>query len=256
MFDESGDFRWGKFIGWMVGIGVLVLLLSETFVVIGSGERGVLTRMGKVTDRTYNEGLHAKVPFIEGVWKVSVRIQKEQVDASAASKDLQEVSSTIALNYHLQPDKVNWIFQNLGPEFKDRIIDPSIQESFKAVTAQYDAAQLLQERAIVKEKAKQNIMDRLVKENIVVDDLSIVNFNFSDEFNKAIEAKQVAQQNAEQAQYKLDASKKDAEAIQVQAEALKSNPELVNWEAVKKWDGKMPTYVGSNMLPFIGQINK
>lgn len=253
---QEPEINVNKIVVWSIIILLAIMALFQTIVIVGAGHRAVVTRLGKVTDRVMGEGMHAKIPFIEGVWKVEVRVQKEEVDTAAASKDMQEVRARLAVNYHLEPDKVQWIYQNLGIEFKDRIIDPAIQESFKAVAAQFDASQLLQERPKVKEVAKQILVDRLHKNHIIVDDLSIVNFDFSAEFNKAIEQKQVAQQQAEQAHYKLETSKKEAEAIKIQAEALNSNPELVQWEAVKKWDGKMPQYTGGNMIPFIGQINK
>lgn len=254
---EEPKTNWFKIILWSF-IGLVFLLgIWSSVTVISAGHRGVVTRMGKVTGRILGEGVHMIMPWeIEKTWIVEVRVQKEQVDAAAASQDLQEVKSTLALNYHLQTDEVQWIYQNLGTEYKSRIIDPSIQESFKAVTAQYPVADLLTKRPEVKEKARLILEERLHKNHIIVDDLSIVNFDFSSEFNKAIEQKQVAQQEAERAQYKLDAAKKDAEAIKVQGDALKANPELVNWEAVKKWNGKMPTYLGGSMMPFIGEINK
>ena len=261
---EEPKTSWFKIILWSF-IGLVILLgIWSSVTVISAGHRGVVTRFGEVTGRILDEGVHVILPWqIEKTWIVEVRVQKEQVDAAAASKDLQEVKSTIALNYHLQPDRVQWIYQNLGTDYKSRIIDPSIQESFKAVTAQFDASQLLQERPRVKEEARKILEERLHKNHIIVDDVSIVNFDFSTEFNTSIENKQVQSQNVQAAQFKLESARLDAEAMKVKAEAIAQNPNLIEYEAVlvqregvAKWNGILPTYVGSNMMPFIGQINK
>ena len=255
--NENKPVNWFKTILWSV-IGLFIILgIWSSVTVISAGHRGVVTRFGKVTGRILNEGVHLIAPWeIEKTWIVEVRVQKEQVDAAAASQDLQEVHSTLAVNYHLESTEVQWIYQNLGVEYKSRIIDPSIQESFKAVTAQYPVSDLLTKRPEVKEKAKLILEERLHKNHIIVDDVSIVNFDFSNEFNKSIEQKMVQQQNVQSAQFKLEAARLDAEAMRVQAEALQANPELVQWESVKvqkdmvaRWDGHLPTYLGQ-AFPF------
>jgi len=232
-------------------IGVVVLiflwLITGSVISVGAGQIGVVTQFGRVTGRELNPGLSAKLPWpIQSVEIFDTRVQKEQSEVDAASQDLQEVKSTIALNYHLERDKVSSIFQGVGPEFADRLIAPAVQESFKATTAQYTAADLLAKRPEVKDKARQQLVDRLEKYGIMVDDLSIVNFNFSDEFNKAIEQKQIAQQQAEQAQYHLEQAEKDAQAQEAQKESLTA--EILEKMAIDKWDGHMPQYVGSGSV--------
>ena len=228
-----------------------VILVLSSIRIVGAGHKGVVTRFGEIQNKALDEGIHLVLPFgIDRVWAPEVRIQKFEADADAASKDLQEVGATLAVNYRLVDDQVVDIFRNLGPFYRQRIIEPSIQESFKAVSAQFDAAELLQKRPEVKAQVLEIIKSRLEKHNIAVVDINIVNFNFSKEFDQAIEDKQVAQQEVERANFRLETAKKEAEAIKVQAEALAQNEKLVEWEAVKKWNGILPKVTGG-ATPFI-----
>lgn len=245
--------RLGYF-GWSFVIVVAFWLLTSTFVIVQAGEVGVVAQFGKVTGREMHPGMNLKAPWpLQSVWTADTRIQKEQTDAASASADLQEVKSTVALNYHLEPGKVGQIFQTIGTEYKSRVVDPAIQESFKASTAKFTAAELITKRPEVKDAARKILEERLHPQGIIVDDLSIVNFDFSDEFNKAIEAKQVAQQQAERAQYNLDQAAKDAQAQALQKTSL--SQELLTKMMIEKWDGKLPTYMGTNNV-FGLPINK
>src|SRR3990167_8964328 len=180
-----------------IGVGVLILfLILNPVVFVGTGERGVVTNFGAVQDKVLSEGINFRTPFVQKVIKLDVQVQKEQVSASAASKDLQNVSAKIALNFHLNPDKVNLLYQSVGTDYKSRIIDPAVQEAVKATTAKYTAEELVTKREQVKTEAKQLLSERLVKDHIVVNELSIVDFDFSSSFNAAIEAKVTAEQNA------------------------------------------------------------
>lgn len=224
-----------------VGLGVLVvvvLALISCFHVVSVGNVGIVTRVGTV-NREQGSGVLFTAPFpIESVTEMNVQIQKEQQDASAATHDLQAVTSTIAVNYHLTPDTAKKVFNDVGAEYKDRIISPIIQESVKAVTAQYDASDLIANRATVEGKLDTLLVTKLTDRGITVDSVSIVNFAFSDQFNQAIEQKQVAQQNAEKAQYDLQKAQLEAQAQEVQAKTL--TPEYLQLQAINKWDGKLP----------------
>lgn len=234
----------------IISIAVLVLavwLLLSMVVQIGTGRVGVVTRFGKVTGRELTEGLNFKLPSpVEKVWVVDTRIQKQEASAQAASADLQVISSTLAVNFHLDRTKVGAIYRTVGPQYEDRILAPAIQEVFKATTAKYTASQLLTERPQVKEDARKLLLDRLSTYGIILDDLSIVNFDFSPEFNRAIEQKQIAQQDAERAGYRLESARKEAEAQELQKSTLSS--ELLQKMAIEKWDGRMPQYVGSGSV--------
>ena len=244
-------------------------LILGSFFVVPAGHKGVIfNTFTGVKDKTYDEGLHFKLPFFEKAFKFEVRTRLFQDVASAASKDLQIVSTEVALNYHLNKDKVNDLFKNIGPEYEVRIIDPSIQEIVKATTAKHIAEELITKRPIVKEEIKANLKDRLAGYYITLDDLSITNFDFSDEFNKAIESKVTAEQNALreqnnlkvvefQAQQKIVQAKGEAEAIRIVNEELLKSPKYIDYLTIQKWDGKMPLALGSgSLLSITGQQNK
>lgn len=258
-----------KFIIWSVGIlvALFVAIIIAPFKIVGAGERGVVLKFGAVS-RTMREGLNWKMPIVEHVQILDVKTQKEEVDVQSASKDLQNVSARIALNFHLQADKVGDLWKSVGKEYKIRIIDPAIQESVKAATAKYTAEELITKRPIVKEEIKLSLSERLAKEFIVVDEVSIVNFDFSGSFNQAIEAKVTAEQQALAAKNKLEQvkfeaeqritqAKAEAEAIRIQAQAItqQGGEDYVNLKAVEKWDGKLPAQMIPNgALPFLNLL--
>lgn len=239
---------------------VLLILASASFQTVGAGQRGVVfSRFGGVQDRILGEGLRFKIPFIEFITSVDVRIQKAQTDSSASSKDLQVVSSTIAVNYHVDPDKVNTVYQEIGLFFKERVIDPSVQESVKAVSAQFTAEELITRRQEVSELIEMDLTVRLAKFNILVDGFNIVDFSFSKSFNDAIEAKQEAEQRALKASRDLDRIKIEAEQMIAKAKAEAESqrlqretisPIILQLRAIEKWDGHFPQVVGG-ALPFI-----
>jgi regulator of protease activity HflC (stomatin/prohibitin superfamily) len=219
-----------------------------------------------VQKTVFAEGLHFKIPLVQKVIKIDVRVQKSQVDAESVSKDLQDTHSIIAINYHAIPEMAGWIYQNLGTQFKERIIDPAVQEVVKAVTARYTAVELITQREKVRNEIKEFLKQRLVGYNIAVDDFSIINFKFSPQFSAAIESKQTAEQFALKAQrdlerIKIEAEQKVAQAT-AEAEALrlqKANisPDLIklrqieaSMKAIEKWDGHLPQ-VTSGAVPFI-----
>ena len=249
---------------YKIAIGIIVfIIILGTFGTVGAGERGVLLQFGAVQDKVFGEGLYLKIPFIQKVVKIDVKIQKDEVPASASSKDLQVVTSKIALNYHLDPESVNKIWQEVGENYNTRIIAPSIQEGVKAVTAKFTAEELITKREEVKEQIKANLTNRLFERSIIVDEFNIIDFEFSPAFNEAIEAKVKAEQLKLKAERDLErikiekeqmiaAAQGKAEAIRIEAQALKQNPQVVELRWVEKWDGKTPLYWGGGATPFIG----
>lgn len=225
----------------------IVLVAAITLVsgikVIGTGEVGVVTQFGKVTGRELDEGLSFILPWgLNSVSKYDIKVQKETVRSTAASKDLQDVSSQIVLNYTIDKGSVSKIHQTIGVAYVDKIVNPAINEVFKAASAKYTAAELITERNKVKNEAQTTLSDRLKPYGITIEELSITDFKFSDNFSRAIEEKQVAQQNAERAKFNLEAARTDAEAQRVQSETLSTN--YLRKIAIDKWDGKLPSYVG------------
>lgn len=257
--DQYGDIkpRIGRIITAVVAVFIFLIFFLGSFRFVEAGHVGVVTRFSAV-NRVVTPGLVFKFPLIESVHQMETRTQKEQVDAQAASKDLQEVKSTIALNYHLFGSKAVDVFQNVGEDYVERIVAPAMQEAFKATTAKFTAQELIEKREAVKLLAYTELKNRLTKYSIVIDDFNIVNFDFSKEFNSAIEAKQVAQQNLERA--KLEATTAVTKA-QGQADAQKRlkdsgslSPEYLEFLALQSWDGKLPLY--TNGTPFISIPSK
>jgi regulator of protease activity HflC (stomatin/prohibitin superfamily) len=250
----------------VLAVIVVALLWLSPFVRIGAGERGVVMNFGAVQDNVLNEGLHFIIPIMQQVVKVDVKVQKSQTDAVAASADIQETRSKIALNYRIQADKANWVYQNIGIQFKDRIIDPAVQEVVKAVTARYTAVNLITKRDKVREEIRELLKERLFAYYITVVDFAIIDFEFSEQFARAIEDKQAAEQRALKAERDLERIKIEAEQQVVQAtaeaEALRLQKQNISKDlielrkieaaitAIEKWDGMLPK-VTAGAVPFI-----
>jgi prohibitin 1 len=224
---------------------IAVMVVLATFAPVDTGQVGVVSRFGQVTGRELGEGFNFKAPW-EQVTIYNVRVQKETAQAEAATNDLQSVTSTLALNFHLDRGQISDIHRNLGPDYLDRIISPAVQEVFKSASAKFTAAQLITNRAEVKNDVVASLKARLETRGIHVDDLSIVDFQFSPDFAKAIELKQVAQQNAERAEFTLQQAQKDAEAQSAQKASL--TDQLLQKMAIEKWDGHLPSYLGQNSV--------
>jgi regulator of protease activity HflC (stomatin/prohibitin superfamily) len=251
---------------------ILVLLIFRPWVVIGPGQRGVVTNFGAVQPVVLDEGIHFRIPIMQDVIPIDVKINKIVTDAASASRDLQDVTMSVALNYHIIPDKSNIVYQSIGTEYKTRIIDPAIQEIMKAVSALYSAEELITKRPAVSAEMQKTLTSRLLRNNIAVDAFSIVSFNFSKIFTDAIEAKQTAEQNALKAKRDLDRIKVEAEqtvaAATAEAEALRLQkmnitPDLIelrkieaNLKAIEKWNGILPEVTGAGAVPFIGVNDK
>jgi len=251
-----------------IGLALLLLIIFTPWVQIGAGERGVVLNFGAVQQKVLGEGLHFKVPIMQKIVLMDVKVQKATTDATASSSNLQEVSSTVAINYHIIPHKVNTVYQNIGLEFKERIIDPAVQEVVKAVSARYSAEDLITKRSAVSDAMKSTLTERLLVHNIAVDAFSIVGFSFSKIYMDAIESKQTAEQLAMKAQrdlerikiegeQKITSAKAEAEALRLQRENI--SPDLIelrkieaNLKAIEKWNGIMPQVTGSGAVPFIG----
>jgi regulator of protease activity HflC (stomatin/prohibitin superfamily) len=256
----------------IIGIILLLLVMFRPWVQIGAGERGIVMNFGAVQDHVLDEGMHLRIPIMQEVIIMDVKVQKVQTDASSASSDLQDVTLSVALNYHIIPDKANHVYQNIGIHYKERIIDPAIHEVTKAVSAEYTAEELITKRPEVSAQMKDALSEKLLASNIYVDAVSIVTFSFSTVFMDAIEAKQTAEQHALKAKRDLDRIKIEAEqtiaAATAEAEALRLqkmniSPDLIelrkieaNLKAIDKWNGILPNVTGAGAIPFIGVDEK
>ncbi|REG94498.1 prohibitin family protein [Algoriphagus antarcticus] len=250
------------------GAVVVLIFVLKPWVQIGAGERGIVQNFGAVQDKVLSEGIHFKIPIVQTVILMDVKIQKVITEAASSSSDLQDVAMSVALNYHVIPDEANLVYQTIGLQYKERIIDPAIQEVMKAVSARYTAEELITKRPAVSSEMKEAIKARLIESNIAVDAFSIMDFSFSQTFTDAIEAKQTAEQNALKAKRDLDRIKVEAEqtiaAATAEAEALRLqkmniSPDLIelrkieaNLKAIEKWNGILPEVTGAGAIPFIG----
>jgi regulator of protease activity HflC (stomatin/prohibitin superfamily) len=263
--NPTNTLKLAKWVGAAV-VGIIVLLMLNPFVIVGPGERGVVLNFGAVQPQVLGEGLHLRVPIMQSVVIIDVKVQKAQTEADAASKDLQDTHSTIALNYHILPDSAHLVYQQIGLDFADRVIAPAMQEVLKGVTARYTAMELITQRERIRNEVRDLLHTRLSQYHIVVDDFSIVNFSFSAQFSQAIEAKQTAEQLAFKAQRDLERIKIEAEQKVAQAKAeaealrlqkMEVTDQLValrqievQQKAIDKWDGRLPQVTGG-AVPFL-----
>src|SRR5918999_722180 len=229
----------------IIGIIIISVIAISSVRIVDAGNRGILVQFGNVA--TYNsldEGIHFVVPFRDNVVQMEVRTQKIVESATSASQDLQDVSTQVALNYHVNPDRAQVLYQQLGPDYANRVIVPAIQESVKQVTARFNAEELITKRETVKNQIEEQITARLAPYNIVVDAISITEFQFSQQFRTAVEAKVEAQQRALQAQNDLRRIQREAQAITIIDQQLRNNPTYLEWLKSTKWDGKLPLVTG------------
>src|SRR5690242_2180399 len=246
---------------------VIILVISESVVIVQAGHRGVVLYLGAVENRrVLGEGVHFIIPFAEQIIPLEVRTLKYQAEATAASNDLQQVQTVIALNYHLNPADVNKVYQQLGPDYADRVIAPTIQESVKASVAKYNAEELITKRAIVKDVIANTIRNSLSAKDIVVETIFITDFKFSDAFSSQVEDKVVAFQKyltelnnlrgiqvvanqtvvQAQAQAKANIAKASGEsqAIKIITSQLRQDPQYLQWQAINRWNGQLPFSLG------------
>ncbi|MEQ9618204.1 MAG: prohibitin family protein [Deltaproteobacteria bacterium] len=270
-----------------IAIIVIIILATSAFVIVDSGHVGVVRTLGAVQPNPLPEGFHFKKPFIDKVESIDIRLTKAQSKSTAASKDLQTVETQVTVQYSLMGPVAPKTYQKIGTRdvVAATVIEPAIQESVKAITAQYTAEQLVTKRAEVKLQIQEAIdnfitvtlKDKDVPTALKIANVAITDFEFSDEFNKAIELKVKAEQEALQAinektrrvtqaeasyqeqklaadaaAYNIEArSKAKADAIAREAKALKSNPELIQLRISEKWDGTLPKFTGGETVPFI-----
>jgi regulator of protease activity HflC (stomatin/prohibitin superfamily) len=260
----------------VVGVGVAILVIGiallNSYTVIDAGTRGVLKMFGEITG-ILDEGLHFRMPFVSTVTIVDVKTQRYESTASASSRDLQNVTTQIVLNYRPDPLAVDQLVRTIGADYERRVVDPAVQEALKAATAQFTAEELITKRPQVSSAIQQVLEQRLLDRGIVIESVAITEFNFSTEFARSIEAKQVAEQDALRAQNELrraqieaqqqvaraeaEAKSKiavasaEAEALRLQREVI--SPELLQLRFIERWDGVLPRIMSGDqgIMPMI-----
>ena len=272
--DKAGNFSPFKLVGLILVVILLVVFVSASYVVIPAGHTGVALTFGKVEDTVLQEGLHFKVPFVQKIAVMDNRIVKLDVNTEAFSKDLQTITTVVAVNYHVGKENSQTVYKNVGMGFEDVLITPAVNEVLKAVTAKYTAVELVSSRAEVSMLLDEGLNEKLNNYGIFINELNIINWDFSEEYINAVEAKQVAEQNLiktrteqeqalvianTEAQKRVIAAEAEANEIKVLAEANAESNRiltesitdlLIRYQTVAKWDGKLPTVMsgGDNML--------
>ena len=256
-------------VGIVVIAAIAAVAILSSIKIVPAGCTGVVMTFGEVSDTSLTEGLHFVIPFAQKVEVISNKIQIYEATADAVSKDLQAVSTKIAVNYRIRSEASARIFRDIGVDYKDVILMPTVQEGMKSVCAKYNAEQLISQRASVADEIKTELEGKVNEYGIEIEKFNIVNFDFSKEFNEAIEAKQVAEQNliktrteqnqaivvAEaEAKKKVIAAEADAKAIKARADAQAAanktiseslNPSLIQYQTIERWNGVLPKVAGS-----------
>jgi len=234
----------------IIGIFAIITVLCS-FQTIKSGEVGLRVRFGKIIDSNLNEGFNFKIPYIESIVKVNIKVQKAEVSTSSASKDLQDINTNIAVNYRVESNKASQLYRTVGNSYEPTILLPAIQESIKSVISRYTAEETITSRPEVSNECMKELQAKVEKYGIVIDNFNIINLTFSEEYAKAIEEKQVAEQKLATAKLESEAKIVEAEATKKANELLKQTltDELIAKEFIEKWNGQLPsTYAGENIL--------
>lgn len=257
----SSNFNSKKLTAKLIVLLVLVVLFLS-FYTIPSGKMGVLATFNKVADNPVAPGLHLKVPVMQTIAKVSTQTQKITVSEECYTKDVQTATLYCEINYNVIPLKTARLYTEVGRNYEDKVIMPVIRGVIKNVIGTYDATNIVNNRENIRVVIERNIREELSDkyfENIFI---QLSNIDYAEQFEKSILEKQVAEQEAlraknvtvkiqEESNQKIIAAKAEAEALELKARALEKNSKLVELEAIQKWDGKLPTYMMGESVPFI-----
>ena len=252
-------------IGTIVAIGVVVLLNS--FTTVPTGHVGIKTRFGKVQDSVIQEGLNVKTPFIEKIVKIDCKTKKIEESSEGSTKDMQTVTSTVAVNYNVKKDSANILYREVGKDYEEIIIKPAILESIKSTIAQYTAEELITKRAEVSNKIQETLNGKIENRGFDITEFNLTNIDFSEEYDKAIEAKAVKQQEVATAKAELEKQKiqnekeisiaqKDAEVMRLQNQEITDKTlrlkELeVQEKIANKWNGQLPSTTLGDNIPMV-----
>ena len=241
----------------VLGVIIAIILLANSLTIVQAGHTGVVLTLGRVEENVLQEGLHAKIPFIQSVAMIDNRITKLEVSTEAFSKDLQTVQTTIAINYRVDTGKSFSIYKNIGRDYESILVVPAVNEVLKAIAAEYTAEESVTNRTLISEGLIVGLNEKLNDIGLYVTDVNIINFDFSDAYITAIEEKQVAQQQLLKAetekQTKITNAEAEAEALKIRAEAeAEANrilaesitDTLVEYNKIEKWNGQLPQVTG------------
>ena len=237
-------------------LAILIVALNS-FTVVEAGHTGVVVTFGKVNEGVLQEGIHAKIPFVQEIVKIDNRIVKLEVDTEAFSKDLQTVETTLAINYRVDTSKSYSIYKNIGASYEDILVVPAVNEVLKAITSRYTAEESVTNRVLISEGLVSGLNNKLNSIGLYITDVNIINFDFSEAFITAIEEKQVAQQKLLKAetekQTAITNAQAEAETIRIKAQAEAEANRILSesidenvlaYAKIEKWDGQLPEVVG------------
>lgn len=238
---------------------LVLLLLSTMLVVVPAGSRGVLLRFGAIQEQPLAEGLHPLLPLIDVMQPMSVRLHSQILRSEAACRDLQDVGFELAVNWHLPSDQVVEVFRRIGDEaaILQNVITPALEDGLKQVVAGFSAEQLISERLAVKQALETVIGSRLEQQQLVLDGIDLLQLDFSERFRQAVEAKQVAEQDARRAAFEVAKARRLAEARIHEAEGEARaqqllqqglTPEVLQHQAIEKWNGHLPLVMDSSAI--------
>lgn len=247
-----------QIVGWVaaVVIGLAVLIVGfGTWFIVDVGTVGV--KFNAVTGQTAScqQGFHFKVPLLESVTKFDVKTQRMDEKAVGASKDLQEVTFELALNYHLDYAKVNELYVKVGRDYQQKVIYPAINEIVKATASKFPVEQIIVNREVLKTEIEKSLATKLGLYDIIVENVNLVDIDFTAEFNKVVEEKQIEEQRIKTAQYvRMQAEEqKKTTILQAEAEAQKQNllraavsEKVISLKWIEKWDGKLPDIIAGD----------
>ena len=259
--------------GWTAPIALLVLLIAfivmcNPIAMVGVGECGVKVTLGKVDDsRIYPEGIHFVMPFISKIKNMDIKVQRNSVTTSVYTKDIQQAKISYVINYKLMPEYANKMYQQVGVGYRDIIITPVVEGTIKDVIGKWNAQDLVANREEATNDILEKLQSQLAPRYISVTNFQMIDIHYSEVFERAIENKVTAEQEAlkaknktvqvqEEARQKVIAAEAEAKSMAIRANALTKNKALVEYEAVQKWDGKMPQYMMGNTVPFVSLGNK
>lgn len=261
--DEDGNLSWQvKGLGIGIVAVILLLLYINPIALVGVGERGIKVTLGQVSPQSYTEGIHIVTPFISHMETMTVKTQKMNPITTVFTKDIQQARLTYVVNYNLQPNNVHKMYREVGKDYREKVLEPVVEGTLKNVIGSWNAQDLIANRAKATADVLAQLKEQLVDNYINVTDFQITDIDYSDTFEKAIEEKVTAEQEAlkaknvtvkieEEARQKILTAEAEAKAIQLKANALANNRQLVELEYAKKWDGKLPEYMMGNAVPFI-----
>ena len=233
----------------------VIITIFASFTAVKSGEVGLKVRFGKIVDTSISEGINFKVPYIEKIVRVDIKVQKSELSIESSTKDMQIINTSVAVNYRVDSSKASYLYKTVGNTYEETVLQPAIKESIKSAIAQYNAEEITTKRGEVSTSCLDAIQDKVQKYGIIVEDFNLTDFSFSEEYTKAIEEKQVAEQNLEkaklEAETKITKAKGESDANSLLEKTLTNK--ILMEKFIEKWNGELPkTYAGDDILKIFG----